>query len=93
MSSSLVFTGPYLPLEEDTLSELFTGELNSNTVHLYVEVLIENEVLPLGNHLLLPISPVFSEEVVHSLDCAVFGDHIVTPLVESKLHPLTPQSV
>ena len=93
MSSSLVFTSPYLPLEEDTLSELFTGKLNSNTVHLDVEVLIENKVLPFANDLLLPVPPVFSEEVVHGLDSAIFGDHVVTPLVESELHPLAPQSV
>lgn len=93
MSPSFVLTGPYLPLEEDTLPELFTRELDCHAVHPDVEVLIEDDVLPLRNDLLLPVPPVFGEEVVHGFDCTVSGDHVVTPLVESELHPLAPQSV
>ena len=62
-------------------------------MHLYVEILIEDVVLPFGYDLHLSISSVFREEVVKSLHCSIFGNNIVTPLNESQLHPFLPESL
>ena len=62
-------------------------------MHLDIEILIKDVVLPFGYDLHLPVASVFREEIIKSLHCPILSNNIIAPLDESQFHPFLPESM